>query len=221
LADHPAFSELAAAPGATLDVLALALAAEFRPVDHGIAIGTLDALGHELARIPGIQTAGPEGQARACGELLGGVHRFEGDREHYDDPQNSMLDLVLSRRRGLPILLSVVYVEVARRAGVALGGIGLPGHFVVGHFGADPPLLLDPFAGGGPLAADIAPGTAHAWSPHEIATRILNNLVASFDRRGDLTSAIRAAAMRLELPVAEEMREPLALELRSLHSRLN
>jgi regulator of sirC expression with transglutaminase-like and TPR domain len=221
MADRPAFSELAAEPGATLDLLALALAAEFRPVDHGGAIATLDALGDELARIPGMQTAESDVQARACGELLGAVHRFEGDREHYDDPQNSMLDLVLSRRRGLPILLSVVYVEVARRAGVALGGIGLPGHFVVGHFGADPPLLLDPFAGGGPLVADVAPGTAHAWSPHEIAMRILNNLIASFDRRGDLTSAIRAAAMRLELPAAEELREPLELELRSLHSRLN
>lgn len=149
------------------------------------------------------------------------MHGFEGDREHYDDPQNSMLDLVLSRRRGLPILVSVVYVEVARRAEIALAGVGLPGHFVVGHFGVDPPLLLDPFAGGGPLGADVASGGAHAWSPHEIATRMLNNLVASFDRRGDLTSAIRAAAMRLELPAPEGLRETLELELRSLHSRLN
>ena len=60
-----------------------------------------------------------------------------------------MLDLVLTRRRGLPILLSVVYVEVARRAGIQIAGVGLPGHFVVGHFGTDPPVLLDPFAGGG------------------------------------------------------------------------
>ena len=66
----------------------------------------------------------------------------------YDHPDNSMLDLVLTRRRGLPILLSVVYVEVARRAGIELAGVGLPGHFVVGHFGAEPAALLDPFAGG-------------------------------------------------------------------------
>ena len=46
-----------------------------------------------------------------------------------------MLDLVLARRTGLPILLSVVYVEAARRAGIRLSGVGLPGHFVVGHFG--------------------------------------------------------------------------------------
>jgi regulator of sirC expression with transglutaminase-like and TPR domain len=202
-------------------VLALALAAEFRPVDADGAIATLNALGDELARVPGIQSAEPEAQARACGELLGGVHGFEGDREHYDDPQNSMLDLVLSRRRGLPILVSVVYVEVARRAEIALAGVGLPGHFVVGHFGADPPLLLDPFAGGGPLGADVSSDGAHAWSPHQIATRMLNNLLASFDRRGDLTSAIRAASMRLELPAPEGLRETLELELRSLHSRLN
>ena len=48
----------------------------------------------------------------------------------------------------LPILLSVVYAEVARRAGVRISGVGLPGHFVVGHFGTLPPLLLDPFNSG-------------------------------------------------------------------------
>jgi regulator of sirC expression with transglutaminase-like and TPR domain len=220
VADPPGFSKLAAEPGATLDVLALALAAEFRTVDAPGAIATLDALGDELSRVPGIQGAAPELQARACGELLGGVHGFEGDREHYDDPQNSMLDVVLARRRGLPILLSAVYVEVARRAAIELAGVGLPGHFVVGHFGADPPVLLDPFAGGAPMP-DVATGPVQAWSPHEIAMRMLNNLVFSFQRRGDLTSAIRAAAMRLELPAAQPLRETLELELRTLHSRLN
>src|SRR5450755_4022683 len=62
----------------------------------------------------------------ACGQLLGAAHGFAGNRERYDDPDNSMLDLVLARRRGLPILLSVVYIEVARRGGIPLAGVGLP-----------------------------------------------------------------------------------------------
>ncbi|HEX5133774.1 MAG TPA: transglutaminase-like domain-containing protein, partial [Thermoanaerobaculia bacterium] len=73
---------------------------------------------------------------------------FQGDQETYDEPENSSVASVLTRRRGMPITLSIVTVEVARRAGIRLAGIGLPGHFVVG--GADLPedTYLDPFDGG-------------------------------------------------------------------------
>ena len=67
-----------------------------------------------------------------------------------------MLDVVLTKHTGLPILLSVVYIEVARRADIPIGGVGLPGHFVVAHFGAHPPLLLDPFERGAPIGAPVA-----------------------------------------------------------------
>src|SRR3712207_3216914 len=132
MAELPSFAELAAAADPPLDALTLALAAEFRVVDADEALGTLDALGAEVSRaVAGM--ADPDAEARACGEILGDGHGFVGDRERYDHPDNSMLDLVLRRRRGLPIVLSVVYVEVGRRAGIALSGVGLPGHFVVGH----------------------------------------------------------------------------------------
>jgi regulator of sirC expression with transglutaminase-like and TPR domain len=132
-----------------------------------------------------------------------------------------MLDAVLERRRGLPILLSVVYVEVARRAGVELAGVGLPGHFVVGHFGAAPALLLDPFAAGERIQGGRAEALARPWRPHEIAMRMLNNLVGSFLRRGDIGRAIRAASMRLDLPAEESLRDSLRTELRTMQSRLN
>jgi regulator of sirC expression with transglutaminase-like and TPR domain len=151
----PPFARLARDPGATLDVLALALAAEFRDVDAADAMRTLDILGAELSRAAE-QTNGRQRRTRLPADS-GAAHGFVGDQEHYDDPGNSMLDLVLRQRRGLPILLSVVYVEVARRAGIQIAGVGLPGHFVVGHFGTDPPVLLDPFAGGGRLHTDAAP----------------------------------------------------------------
>ena len=114
------FAGLAGDPGATLDVLALALAAEFRDVDVAGAMRRLDILGAELSRAAEQTNGTPEAHALACGQIIGAAYGFVGDREHYDDPGNSMLDLVLTRRRGLPILLSVVYVEVARRAGIQI-----------------------------------------------------------------------------------------------------
>jgi regulator of sirC expression with transglutaminase-like and TPR domain len=213
-----AFPELAAEPDPRLDLLALALAAEFRDVDPRQALAKLDVFGAELAEA-GATT--PEEETRACSALLGEKHGFTGDRERYDHPENSMLDVVLSRRRGLPILLSVVYVEAARRAGIALAGVGLPGHFVVGHFGAAPPLLLGPFAGGVPLVPAVPDALVRPWGAAEIAMRMLTNLVAAYGRRGDLALAIRAAELRLALPAEPELRATLEAEARALRSRLN
>jgi len=221
MAQVPSFGELAASPDPTLDTLALALAAEFRDVDLAGAMWRLDLLGAELSYAAERTSAAPEALALACGELLGGAHGFVGEREEYDHPDNSMLDIVLARRRGLPILLSVVYVEVARRAGIPLAGVGLPGHFVVGHFGADPPLLLDPFAGGAALGAIILPSQVRPWTPHEIAMRMLNNLVVAYQRRSDVSAAIRAARLRLALPAEASMRDTLQAELRAMQAQLN
>jgi len=112
-------------------------------------------------------------------------------------------------------------VEVARRAGIPLAGVGLPGHFVVGHFGATPPLLLDPFAGGGTVGADADRRLVRPWRAHETAMRMLNNLVPAFQRRGDLGGAIRAAELRLALPAEQPFRETLRTELTALRARLN
>jgi regulator of sirC expression with transglutaminase-like and TPR domain len=219
----PSFAEIAAAPDASMDVVALALAAEFGPVDAAVALQTLDALGEELKRATqSAETRGDaEAEVRACAHVLGATHGFTGDREHYDDPANSMLDVVLERRRGLPILLSVVYVEVARRAGIPLAGVGLGGHFVAGHFGADPPLLLDPFAAGAPVETDPEPAQTRPWRSHEIAMRMLNNLVGSYRRRGDYDAAIRAAEMRLALVAPPPLGDTLRAELLALQARLN
>jgi regulator of sirC expression with transglutaminase-like and TPR domain len=221
MSDLPAFAELAQTPDAGLDALALAVAAEFREVDAAAAIATLDVLGAELAHDASGTSGGPEALALACGQLLGIARGFAGDREDYHHPDNSMLDLVLTKRRGLPIVLSVVYVEVARRAGIALAGVGLPGHFVVGHFGADPPLLLDPFEGGSAIEAGAAQAHVRPWGAHEIAMRMLNNLVAAYQRRGDAGAAIRAASMRLALPAEDSLRVILRAELRAMQARLN
>jgi regulator of sirC expression with transglutaminase-like and TPR domain len=211
------FADLAAEPHPRLDLLSLALAAEFGEVDEHGALAALDILGAEAA-----QRWSPEplAQLRALASLLADTRGMRGDSDQYDHPDNSMLDRVLSRRRGLPIVLSVVYVEVARRAEIPLAGVGLPGHFVVGHFDNDPPLLIDPFNGGA-LVTSGAPGVVRPWHPHEIAMRMLNNLVSTYQRRGNLAAAIRATEMRLELPTEAALRTTLESEHRALLARLN
>ncbi len=217
----PGFAEVALDRAVTLDVLALALAAEFRDVDAADAMTRLDMLGAEVARAAEHTHPTPLAQALACGQVIGAAHGFVGDREHYDEPSNSMLDLVLTRRRGLPILLSVVYVEAARRAAIPIAGVGLPGHFVVGHFGTEPPVLLDPFAGGARVQTDAPRDLVRPWRADEIAMRMLNNLVAAYDRRGNIGAAIHAAKLRLALPARASQRDVLQAELQAIQARLN
>lgn len=73
---------------------------------------------------------------------------FAGDRETPRDPQNSYLDRVLDRRRGLPISLSVVYLLVGQRLGLPVHGVGMPGHFLVRYDGPDETVWIDAFEGG-------------------------------------------------------------------------
>jgi regulator of sirC expression with transglutaminase-like and TPR domain len=221
MSEIPRFAEVVIDPDATLDLLALALAAEFRDVEAAKALARLDILGAEVARAAEQTDRTPQAQALACGQVIGSANGFVGDREHYDDPANSMLDLVLTRRRGLPILLSVVYVEAARRAAIPIAGVGLPGHFVVGHFGTDPPVLLDPFEGGAPVQPGGPRNVVRPWRADERVMRMLNNLVAAYERRGDIGAAIHAATMRLELPAGGSQRDFLQAELQAFQARLN
>jgi len=220
--EMPRFAEVAVDPDATLDVLALALAAEFREdVQAADAMARLDILGAEVARAVEQTDRTPQSQALACGQIIGAAHGFVGDQEHYDDPRNSMLDLVLMQRRGLPILLSVVYIEAARRAAIPIAGVGLAGHFVIGHFGTDPPVLLDPFAGGDQVETDAPREAIRPWRTDELVMRMLNNLVATYDRRGNLGAAIHAARLRLALPARTSQRDMLQAELQAIQARLN
>ncbi len=213
------FLALAAQPAPRIDELALSLAAEFRDVDDGAAISLLDEFGAEVVAVRATLD-GPHAGIDALREVLAIRHGFTGDVKRYDHPYNSMLDLVLERRRGLPILLSVLYVAVARRAGIRLCGVGLPGHSVVGDLDAEPPILIDPFTGGEPVVAE-SPRDVRAWGAHETALRILNNLVGAYGRRADLSRTIQAAELRLALPLEHKRVEALRIELGALRARLN
>ena len=102
-----------------------------------------------------------------------------------------------------------------------MAGVGLPGHYVVAHFGAAEPLLLDPFGGGTPIAPDVPSALVRPWTPHETAMRMLNNLVPAFRRRGDLTGALRAAELRLAIPADASEQARLDAELAALRALLN
>src|SRR5512140_3659352 len=93
-------------------------------------------------------------------------------------------------------------------------------HFVVGHFGTAP-LLLDPFAGGRTVDADIARDPVRPWRVHEIAMRMPNNLVAAYQRHGDLDNATHGASRRRALPADRSLRTTLQAELPALQARLN
>ncbi|HEX4820286.1 MAG TPA: transglutaminase-like domain-containing protein [Acidimicrobiales bacterium] len=137
---------------------------------------------------------------------------FRGDRSEYYDPRNSYLNHVLERRRGIPITLSIATIEVGRRLGVPIVGIGMPGHFVVrdGHDGdafADPfnGVLLDR-AGCARLLSVVQPDVAFDDSflapvgPRAIVTRLLANLKGIHTARRDRAALISVLQLRLAIP---------------------
>ncbi|QIY98094.1 tetratricopeptide repeat protein [Streptomyces sp. S1D4-11] len=163
------------------------------------ADGTLDEAGTDAAQIELDRLAGqlpfrPGGAlpwANALAELLGGRCGFRGSPGDYQRLESSLLHAVLRRRRGLPILLSVVWMEVARRAGAPVYGVALPGHFVVGFGPAEQQVLADPFDGGrvlsgsdaellvqGATGAPLDPSMLVPAPPLDVVVRILNNVRA-------------------------------------------
>lgn len=143
--------------------------------------------------------------ARLLKGLLGEELGFAGDRETYYDSRNGCLHQVIERRRGLPILLSAVFVEVGRRAGLAMEGVGLPRHFIA-RVGGPNGVLIDPFAGGAEMSRDgcrrllheLSEGTVEwsddflrASSTEEFVERVLTNLVYTTQREGDVAGLYR------------------------------
>src|SRR5690606_11848816 len=100
-----------------------------------------------LAVLDEIAAAVPEAELVVLTKVLFGTWGFVGDQVDYYDPRNSYLHEVLDRRRGIPITLSIVLVEVGRRVGVELAGVGTPAHFMVGTTDGDR-RWVDAFAGG-------------------------------------------------------------------------
>jgi len=124
---------------------ALLVGAEEEPrrADVGRCLARLDEMGEE-ARAHAVRRGGS--RVEALNAYLFGELGFVGNESDYYDPRNSMLHQVLGRRTGIPITLSVVYIEVGRRAGLRVEGLGLPGHFIVRASEDEAEgVLVDPF----------------------------------------------------------------------------
>ena len=155
---------------------------------------------------------------------------FSGNEEAFSDPKNSFIDCVMDRRKGLPILLSAVYIEVARRAGQAICGIGFPTHFLVSPYAATPRFYIDPFHGGRILRFEqLEPWfnrileqssgrlPPFSWwlkpvTTRQILVRVNNNLKASYLQRNDLDGALRCVdRLYILTPDALELRRDRGL----------
>jgi regulator of sirC expression with transglutaminase-like and TPR domain len=202
------FRRLAEGAGGEVRLAEAALwiaADEYPGLEVAAWLDRLDGLGERAAaRLHPAMTV--DDAAAAVGAVLFGGEGLRGNTEDYYDPRNSFLNDVLERRLGIPITLSVIYMDVAARAGLTVQGVGLPGHFIVRAERGGARRLLDPFHGGTPLAGDdceallqrILGGGARLEPAHlrpvgtrEIITRMLANLKGIYTARGDWTRALR------------------------------
>ncbi|MDC2958320.1 MULTISPECIES: transglutaminase-like domain-containing protein [Streptomyces] len=208
------FAEEARSERPDLSTLCLLLGAE---ADGALDEAGMDTAQMELDRLAGqlpFRPGGPLSWATALQHLLGEREGFRGSPADYQRLESSLLHEVLRRRRGLPILLSVVWLEVARRAGAPVYGVALPGHFVVGFGPQEQQVLADPFDGGrvlsgsdaellvaGATGAPLHPSMLTPADPLEVILRILNNIrawAAARPERSDV--ALWAVELSLLLP---------------------
>lgn len=214
-----------------LDRVALAIAqGEYPDLEAAAYLGRLDRMADELR--PRLSPEEPAARlVAALNAYLFGEEAFHGNAGDYYDPRNSYLNEVLDRRTGIPISLSLVYLEVARRVGLACEGVGLPGHFIVRCRSAERDVLVDPFNRGEVLTlADCAarirqlyggaltftPELLRTAAPREIVGRMLTNLKGCYLRLGDPRRALRAVEWgALAEPSRHDLlREQALLELR-------
>jgi regulator of sirC expression with transglutaminase-like and TPR domain len=224
------FTHAALSPDPDLAVAALMIArVEYPKLDSGPYLDQLDAFGREAQLrvdaapiVPGDAPprVDPERYARvmAMNDYLFKELRFVGNEVHYEDPRNSFLNEVLERRTGIPITLALLYIEVARRAGLDVRGINFPGHFRLRcpprrglQYSED--LIIDAFHGGALLSEDACrallrkhAGDEAVFEPHlmghatkqQILARMLLNLkriyvrMRSFPQARDTTELLLA-----------------------------
>ncbi len=144
---------------------------------------------------------------QSLSEFLFDQKGFEGNREQYGDPRNSFLNDVLERRLGIPISLSVIYIEVGRRLGLNLYGVSFPAHFLVKAIDDRGELVIDPFNEGVILdldeirsrleqiyrqPVDLHPDMLKPVSTRHILTRMLRNLKNIYARSADWQRTLSA-----------------------------
>lgn len=220
---HPAyarrrFHEIARTPDGRLDLVegSLVIALEDDPtVDLGRYLGLLDDWsGVVRERLEGSRDV--DRIVDAINRLLFDEEGFHGEDEDYYDPRSALLSQTLEKHAGLPISLSVIYIEISRRVGAEVCGVSLPGRFLVKFTGAFGMVVVDPFDGGRVLSTielqtlldDVYGGGVRlrehhlrSFSPKEILARELAHLKSAYLAQHDLP---RAAASIDRLLILDE-----------------
>ena len=200
------FAALLCSPG-PLPLLEAALeiaAEEHETMDVGAQIARVETIGAEAReRLAGLTN--PFARLDALRVFLFEDLGFKGNVDNYDDPRNSYLDDVLERKLGIPLTLSILVIEVARRAGLPAEGVGLPGHFIVRIDESGRRLLIDPFHGGHIITIEdckdlVVRTTGRASlfrrdsvdtaAPRAMLTRLLLNLKRIHLAQGDYIRAL-------------------------------
>jgi len=227
------FADVVGRDDFTLDQAALLIGAwDYPERDLDTYREQLDDIADRAA--PEVQRAtGGVGRARAISDCLFERLGFHGNIDDYYDPRNSFLADVLDRRTGIPISLSVVYLEVARRVGVLAQGVNFPGHFLVRVAIEDAWLFIDPYAHGRAMTpadleallrktttpkAVLDASVSAAASKRQIVSRMLVNLAGIYGRNGDLP---RSLDVLERLAVLEPQNSRIARDLAQLRDRVD
>jgi regulator of sirC expression with transglutaminase-like and TPR domain len=184
---------------------ALTLAtADYPDLDIDVYVARIDQLAAEAQARLGSE-ADVYRTLAVLNDVLFRQHGFRGNRDNYFDPRNSFLNEVLDRRTGIPISLSVLYIEVAQKIALPLQGVGFPGHFLVKYTAVNEEIVIDPFNQGeirsrkhlqtmlnrlygGKVSFD--PEFLAAKSKKQILMRMLNNLQLIYLRENDLIKGL-------------------------------
>ncbi len=204
------FADLVGRRGEDIDLAmgALYVAAEDTPaVDIEGATRILDRLAEEAGE--GLEPSMDlRAKLSALSYHLGVTQDYRGDRDDYYNPNNVYLDHVLATKRGIPVTLSLIYMEVGYRLGLSLEPIGLPGHLVIRAASQDADIYVDPFHYGRLLSKDEcvdlirdlfgerarpSDDDFQPYSKRQFLVRLLTNLKGMHVRRGDYGKAMAAA----------------------------
>ncbi|TWU12207.1 hypothetical protein CA54_10260 [Symmachiella macrocystis] len=187
-----------------LTVAALELARDAYPdLDFEETLNWIDATGKQISGK--VAAAKSEREAlQIIADCISVQHAISGDTETYSDPDNSYLHRVIQRQRGIPISLSLLYMAVARRAGLTLHGVSTPAHFLTRYEAVDGPVFVDAFCGGCVLSFDetlhrasqasgLPPEQCEVLlepaSARKTVVRMLNNLKAIHSQTGNWPAA--------------------------------
>lgn len=242
-ATRRAFEALIAGEGTSIDLAQAALLIaneEYPELNMAHYLAQLDALAHRVRELLAVSESDSLSQLpledvlKAMNQVLFEQEHFHGNLEDYYDPRNSFLNDILERQTGIPITLSLLYMEVGRRVGISVEGIGLPFHFIVGCRLPGGMIYIDPYENGHFLSeqecrervlrllkgrASFNPRWLEPVTHRQLLVRLLNNLKHIYVQKEDFERALSVCDRILLLAptTALERRDRGIIHLRLKH----